>query len=383
MAPVSERTLRGALIGAGSIAQYHLTAWSHTEGVEIVTIFNRTLEKAQRLAIRFGIDPGCVYDDLETLLEREIGLDFVDIATAPDLHRSHVEAAAAHGINVLCQKPLAASLADARAMVDACERAGVLLSVNENWRWRSWYREVRQLLVEGTVGRPRYARIAAHRNVTLGVPGEGAFGLLYRQSYTRTMPRLILYEWGIHLVDTLRMLLGEPHWVHAAMSRLSPHVAGEDRALLTYGFGKEGDIVATIDISWSTVAGQELPTVLEEVTIEGERGTVALVPNRGDGDLVRITQFLPDDRMPVDRERPWSPITTTSLPAHDGDIAAAYQASYNAAHGHFAECLRSGRLPETHAGDNLKTLSAVFAAYQSAEENRVIPLDEDKGDLNA
>jgi predicted dehydrogenase len=371
------------MIGAGNIAQYHLAAWSHTEGVEIVAIYNRTLEKAQRLAARFGIDPGRAYGDLETMLGRERGLDFVDIATAPDLHRSHVEAAAARGINILCQKPLAPNFADACTMIDACERAGVLFSVNENWRWRAWYREVRQLLEEGSVGRPCYARIAAHRNVTLGLPGHGSPGLLERQSYTQAMPRLILYEWGIHLVDTLRMLLGEPRWVHAAMARVSPHVAGEDRALLTFGFGEDGDISATVDISWSTVTGEELPTMLEEVTIEGERGTIALVPNRGDGDLIRITRLLPEERIPIDRGRPWSPVVTTTRPAHDGDIAGAYQASYDAAQSHFADCLRSGRLPETHAVDNLKTLRAVFAAYQSAEESRVIPLDEDTGEPDA
>jgi predicted dehydrogenase len=196
------------------------------------------------------------------------------------------------------------------------------------------------------------------------------------------MPRLILYEWGIHLVDTVRMLLGEPRWVHAAMARLSPHVVGEDRALLTYGFGTDGEIVVTIDISWSSVADQELPTLLEEVTIEGELGTIALVPNRGDGDLIRITRLLPEERIPFDRDRPWSPITTTTLPAHDGDIAAAYQASYDAAHRHFSDCLRRGRLPETHAGDNLKTLRAVFGAYQSAAENRVIPLHGDMGETD-
>lgn len=380
---MADRTLRGAMIGAGSIAQYHMAAWSHTEGVEIVAIYNRTIEKAQALAARFAIDPARVYDDLDAMLDRESGLDFVDIATAPDFHRPHVEAAAARRINVLCQKPIAPSLADAHAMIEACRRAGVLLSVNENWRWRSWYREVRRLLDEGTVGSPRYARIAAHRNVTLGLPGRSPTGLLARQGYTRTMPRLILYEWGIHLVDTLRMLLGEPRWVHAAMARLSPHVAGEDRALMTFGFGEGGEVATSIDISWSTVAGEELPTTLEEVTIEGERGTISLVPDRGDGDLIRITRLLPEERIPVDRDRPWSPVMTTAVHAHDGDIASAYQASYDAAHGHFAACLRSGRLPETHAGDNLKTLRAVFAAYQSAAENRVVSIDEDEGDLDA
>src|SRR5687768_13167700 len=94
-APVPERTLRGAMIGAGSITPYHLTAWSHTEGIEIVAIYNRTIDKAQTLAARFDIGSNRVYDDLATMLDREIGLDFVDVATAPDLHRPHVEAAAA------------------------------------------------------------------------------------------------------------------------------------------------------------------------------------------------------------------------------------------------------------------------------------------------
>jgi predicted dehydrogenase len=107
------------------------------------------------------------------------------------------------------------------------------------------------------------------------------------------------------------------------------------------------------------------------------------VPNRGDGDLIRITRLLPEERIPIDRGRPWSPVVTTTRPAHDGDIAGAYQASYDAAQSHFADCLRSGRLPETHAVDNLKTLRAVFAAYQSAEESRVIPLDEDTGEPDA
>jgi predicted dehydrogenase len=142
---------------------------------------------------------------------------------------------------------------------------------------------------------------------------------------------------------------------------------------MTFGFG---DVTASIDISWSSVTAEELPTMLEEVTIEGDRGTIALVPNRGDGDLIRSVCLLPEDRVPVDRARPWSPVTTTATPAHDGDVAAAYQASYDAAHGHFAGCLRSGRLPETHAEDNLKTLRAVFAAYQAAAENRVVTIEE-------
>jgi predicted dehydrogenase len=369
-----DRVFRGALVGAGSIAPYHLTAWSHTPGVEIVAICNRTVEKALTLAQRFGIGLDHVYDDLEMMLSSERGLDFVDIATAPDLHRSHVEIATKHGLNILCQKPFAPSLDDACAMIDACKRAGVLLSINENWRWRGWYRSVQDLLSEEAIGKLRYVRMAAHRNVTLELPGDGEPALLMRQPFTRSMTRLIVFEWGIHLIDTLRMLLSEPSWVHAQMARVSPYVAGEDRALMTFGFG---DIVASVDLSWATIGADELPTMLEEVVFEGDLGTIALVPNRGDGDLIRIVRRLPENRLPTDEARPWSPVTTTVMPAHDGDIAAAYQASYDDAHSHFVECLRNDRLPETNAEDNLKTLRAVFAAYESAAEGRVISIPED------
>jgi D-apiose dehydrogenase len=64
-------------------------------------------------------------------------LDFVDIITTVESHRPLVELAAGHGLPVICQKPFALDMADARAMVEACERAGVPLMVHENFRWQS------------------------------------------------------------------------------------------------------------------------------------------------------------------------------------------------------------------------------------------------------
>ena len=368
---MGEALLRGALIGTGSIAPYHLTAWQRIPGVEIVALCNRTVEKAQALAGRYGIDPSHVYAELEDLLDHEAGLNFVDIATAPDLHRPQTEAAAARGLHVLCQKPLAPSLADAQAMLDACRQANVLLSVNENWRWRGWYREVQRQLQAGTLGRLRYVRLAAHHNVTLERVDGSAPPLLAHQAYTAAMPHLILYEWGVHLIDTLRMLLGEPQWVHAHMAHASPLATGEDRAIVLLGFG---EVLACLDLSWASHVPDELPSLLEDGLFEGDGGSLALVPNRGDGDCLRLVTPLPRERVPINRGRAWSPVVTQTWPAHDGDIAAAYQASYTAAQGHFIERLRAGKLPETHAADNLNTLRAMFAAYQSASENRVVSL---------
>jgi predicted dehydrogenase len=96
------------------------------------------------------------------------------------------------------------------------------------------------------------------------------------------------------------------------------------------------------------------------------------VPNRGQGDLIAITDLRGTDLRRKGVERAGSPYRTTVLPAHDGDLAAAYQASYDAAQRHFIDCLRTGEKPETVASDNLKTLRAAFGAYRSAEQNAVI-----------
>jgi predicted dehydrogenase len=94
------------------------------------------------------------------------------------------------------------------------------------------------------------------------------------------------------------------------------------------------------------------------VTIEGDEGTLELLPDQGD--TLRITT----------RSETWR------RPAFDVTPEEAYQASYTAAQRHFIQCLREGRSPETVASDNLKTLVATFAAYESAAKNQVIFLEE-------
>jgi predicted dehydrogenase len=366
------RRLRGALIGAGSIAQYHLAAWHQISDVEIVAISNRTTARADELALRFGIGTDHIHPSTAALLAAEQQLDFVDIVTAPDLHRSDVEQSAAAGVaHILCQKPLAPTMDDALAMRDAVKFHGATLTTNENWRWRSWYRQLKDVLDSKRLGEPRYARIAAHHNVALGHPGAPP-PILQRQSYTASMSHFLVMEWGVHLIDTLRMLLGEPQWVHATMSQASPYFQGEDRAVISLGFG---GIIASIDISWATHASPSPPTLLEETTIEGDAGTISLIPNRGDGDLIRLVEALPLEALPIDRERPWSPVAVTSTPAHDGNIAAAYQASFTAAHRHYVQSWLANQLPETHIDDNLRTMEVMFAAYRSAESNAVIRLE--------
>src|SRR5262245_26146492 len=110
------KTLRFAVFGAGFWARYQLAAWREVGGVECVAVYNRTRSKAADLARDCHIP--AVYDDAEKLL-REVKPDFVDNITEVGGHKPLSLLCARHGIPCICQKPMAASLQDARAMVHA------------------------------------------------------------------------------------------------------------------------------------------------------------------------------------------------------------------------------------------------------------------------
>src|SRR5262245_10810110 len=154
--PSHSRPLRFAMFGAGFWARYQLAAWRELEDAKCVAIYSRTLEKAQRLAAELGVPRAS--DDAENLLTTE-KLEFLDIVTDVGSHAQFVELAARHRLPVICQKPLARSLAEAQSMAAACQGAGVPLLVHENFRWQRPIRELKRQMDLGSIGRPFRARI--------------------------------------------------------------------------------------------------------------------------------------------------------------------------------------------------------------------------------
>ncbi|NHZ70451.1 MAG: Gfo/Idh/MocA family oxidoreductase [Proteobacteria bacterium] len=351
-------TIRGAMLGTGSIAVHHLRAWQAIPRVEIVALANRTRDKAVSLGSEFGIHETHVYSDYRDLLESE-DVDFVDIATAPQIHREQVLAAAGAGVHVFCQKPFAPSMPEALEMVEACESAGVRCIVNENWRWRRWYRDLKEMLDEGVIGTPRYARLYHHDDAVLPIPDSSNPTLLARQPYVATMPRLLIYEVGVHYIDVMRFLFGDVDRVLAHTSHISPLVEGEDLAMLMMGFGD--DMVGLIDISWGSFTPEErrgARGALESFVVEGDAGTIELDPLHDDSFIVTTAKGT--------ERRSAHPHQTRS---------EAYQDSYLAAHSHFIDCLRTGSTAENDARDNLKTLSIALAGYESAHRSRWVSPD--------
>lgn len=154
-----ERRLRLGLIGAGTIAfSAHLPAIRRLASeVELVAVADVREENAQRAAREFGGD-GCVaYSDYRELLARG-DLDLVDICTPEFLHAEQTEAAAAAGVHVHCEKPMAASVAEADRMLRACTDAGVLLMIGHSRRFTPRYQAIRRAIDAGRIGEVRYFR---------------------------------------------------------------------------------------------------------------------------------------------------------------------------------------------------------------------------------
>jgi myo-inositol 2-dehydrogenase/D-chiro-inositol 1-dehydrogenase len=131
------------MVGAGGIAHAHLPAWLGLDAQ--VTVYSR--EGAPELTAWAG--SGAVAGSLEELLA---AVDIVDVCTPTPHHREYVEAAAAAGKHVLCEKPIGRTSADARAAIDACNAAGVQLYPGHVVRFFSEYETMQREVAAGAVG---------------------------------------------------------------------------------------------------------------------------------------------------------------------------------------------------------------------------------------
>lgn len=340
-------TLRGALIGCGFVSRHHLQGWARLPDARLIALCDRDPERLQEAAL---LCPGPEqFEDAAQLLER-VPLDFVEICTGPESHRALVDLAARHGVHVLCQKPTASSRDDFLAMIAACDAAGVRLMIHENWRFRGWYRALRKEIDAGTIGRPIRLRIAHHDTRALRPGGYEA------QPYLATMTRLILTDMGCHLIDTARFLMGEIRSVSATAGRMSRHSRGEDVATVCLRF--ENEALGLLDFSWCEPPSPERARLEWALNDTCVTGTEAAILVRTDGSLDIMKHGGQLERRAVE------------LPPDD----EVYLQGYLATQAHFLEGLLRHREHETSGADNLKTMEAVWAAYQSIEEDRVIKL---------
>jgi predicted dehydrogenase len=310
------------------IAEYHLRAWRRMPDVAIVALCDPDQARAKLRRDEFA-PSARLSDSLDTLLNTE-QLDFVDILTPPWLHKEHCLAAAKAGLHVICQKPLCGELAEAEQLVAALQSHRKLFVVHENHPFRPWFQKVLQLNREEFFGPIRLLSLVQH---DAREPPE---------RFKAEAQRGSMLEYGVHLVDMVRALLGEPRRVFASFERINSRVRGESLAAAVY----ECDgATATIDISWRA-NGPELGSA----TVVGERGVAVYDGRMTRGQAARFRLFQ-EGQLVLDEPR---------CPTDD------FNESFYLLQTEFVRSMLTGGPPPQSASENLKTLQATFAAYQSA-----------------
>lgn len=325
--------MRIGVVGAGWVTQYHLPAWAKVAGAEVVAICDPDPAAARARAEAFGI--GRVHADLADMLAKG-GLDAVDICSPRQCHADHVRQVVAAGLPVLCQKPLGVDLREAEALV-ADVGSRVPLMVHENWRFRPYYRVLKDWIDEGVLGEITAIRLDFHSSGMLP-DATGARPALVRQPFFTGLERLLVAEVLIHHLDTLRFLFGEFDLIGARLRRSNDAIRGEDSAMLRLTRTSDG---VPLDVSGNLAVHGAPPAPVDRLTVWGAKGVVTL-----DGSVLRLIG-------PEPREQSFDP-------------QASYQAAYDGAIAHFVAGLRGQGAFETAPADNLNTLRLVEAAYQQS-----------------
>lgn len=335
-----------AVVGAGYFAQFHYDAWSRIPEVRLAALVEPDSKKAQATATQFRVP--ATYPSIEALLEAGAP-DLLDIVTPPETHRALVATACRAVPTIICQKPLAPSLAEAEEIVAIAREANRSLIVHENFRFQPWYREAKRLVDNGTLGTPHGIAFRLRPG-----DGQGPKAYLDRQPYFQTMPRFLIHETGVHFVDTFRYLVGEVTAVTARLRRLNPVIAGEDAGTVVFEFANGASGLFDGN-RLNDHEADNCRLTMGEMHLEGARGVLRL---DGRGRL----WFKPHGQAEGRHDYTWPD------QGFAGDCV-------NRLCGHVVAHLREGAPLENDGESYLANLRIVEAIYRSHDEGRCIAIE--------
>jgi len=322
-------------VGIISFAHMHAVSYAgalQTLGVGVAGVYDDDAARGEQMAGRFGTR---FFGELDALLAEN--LDGVIVCSENVNHRPHVEAAAGRVPNILCEKPIATTLEDAREMIGACERAGSRLQIAFPVRFAPPVQKLKGLLESGTLGRIISAKCTNRGRMPGGwfVEREKAGGGA-------------VMDHTVHVVDVLRWALGtEVTEIYAEVGYGLLHDTQiDDAGMLSLRL--ENGVYGTLDTSWSR---PENYPVWGDVTIEivGERG------------IVRVDAFK-------------QTLALTSAPARKTEWVGWGSDADRGLVQDFIEMTRTGREPSITGTDGLRALEVALAAYRSAEAQRPVSL---------
>jgi len=223
--------VRIGILGAGKIGATHSSAYAKMPGVKVVGAWDADVQRAQKLAAQHGAQ---VFERRADLLR---AVDVADVCLPTMFHRENVLAAAAAGKPVICEKPLARTVADCDAVIAACAKAKVPLLVGHVVRFFPEYSALRESILKGDIGEPAVVHM---RRVVCAPGGPGAWYWDFEKSGG------CVFDTAIHDLDWLLWTFGRPQQVYGVGLRDAAKLQDFGLLTLTWANG----LIAHLESSW-------------------------------------------------------------------------------------------------------------------------------------
>ncbi len=341
------------VIGAGFAARVvHLPGYKANEA-PVAAICDLLEERAHALAEQYGIPR--VYGDWREMLEKEKP-DVVSVCLANVLHREVTVAALEAGAHVLCEKPLATSVAEAHEMFDAARKADRLLMAAQHFRFSAEARAIKRVIDSGALGEIYHAEATALRR--LGIPMWGAF---HQKSASAGGA---LFDIGVHMLDLTLWLMGNPRPLRVS-------------AVTQQRFGRRPEIATILRNAWDPEAFDVEDFAIAFVRLEN--GSDLILRTSWAAHIGEVQQF---NALILGTEGG----VTTHPPAlfhlRNGVLASEKFENLPERHGNegevrnFLAAVRGEREPEVKEEETLNVQRILNAAYRSAEEGREVEVEE-------
>lgn len=322
-------------IGIMSFA--HMHAYSYAEGIarlpntELVGIFDDDVERGKAAAEKYNTTH---YGDQASFLTSDV--DAVIICSENSRHKEMVLHAAKEKKNILCEKPIATNVEDAREMIQACEENNVILQIAYPVRFSSPISELKEM-----VDADNFGEIIAFRTTNRGLNPGGWF------IESELSGGGAVFDHTVHMVDIMRWYLGaEVTKVNAYIDSYFHNINVDDAGLLTLEF--ENGVIASHDASWSRFS--EYPTWGD--------ATIEII---GTKQTVRVDAF--GEKLNVFREGNKS--LEYKVFGTDMDFSLIRD---------FIDCIEKNREPSITGYDGLKSLEVALAAYEAHKTKNTIEL---------
>ena len=329
-------TKRIAVVGGGFFSQFHYDAWARLD-VDVVGVCDLDKSAAQSRADEYS---NCIaYDDVVQMLSEQ-SPDLLDIVTPPTTHLEIIKHAINAKVPVICQKPFCGGIEGATEAARLMETSGIPIVVHENFRFQPWYAEMKSQLDDGILGDVYEGTFRLRPG-----DGQGPEAYLARQPYFQQMPRFLVHETLIHIIDVFRYLLGEVIGVYADLRQLNPAIAGEDAGIIILTFANGRRAVIDGNRLVDHIA-ENRRLVMGDMWIEGSNNVIRL---SGDGGLFERSH---DSNVETEIKYDWQNV------GFGGDCVYRLNA-------HVMECLDNGTTPMNTATAYIDNLRIVEAVYQS------------------